>query len=53
MTIHQFNFTLDKDFKVTVTAKPGATQPAAARALTVLTRMRRALEDLRDTLPLN
>jgi hypothetical protein len=50
----RFTFTFDEDYRVQdVKALPGATQKDAVKAMSVLSRMRKAVEDLRPTLPLN
>jgi hypothetical protein len=54
MKIAKFTFEFDTKHQVSkVTPEPGVTQTDCQRAITVLARMRRALEDLRPTLPLN
>lgn len=53
MKAAKFNFTFTDKYEIeTCTADPGATQTDAAKAITVLTRMRKAVEALKPTLPL-
>ena len=54
MKIAKFQFTFTEKHQIDkVTPEAGVTQGDCQRAITVLARMRRALEDLRPTLPLN
>jgi hypothetical protein len=54
MKIAKFTFEFDTKHQVSkVVPEAGVTQTDCQRAITVLARMRRALEDLRPTLPLN
>jgi hypothetical protein len=53
MKIAKLTFTFDDRFRVQVKAEAGVTQTDAVKAMRVLSDMRKAVDALRATLPLN